>query len=106
MQQLQFTGFNKPYSTALYRRWTGWQAVQGGMTCSFITQRAAAAAAAAAVVQYVCPADGQSPCRAGNAWPYGMCTLKKIANPEKPEFWSTNPSEWLGTRPLSRRLSQ
>jgi hypothetical protein len=26
----------------------------------------------------------------GDSWPYGMCTLKKVPDASKPQFWSTN----------------
>lgn len=42
------------------------------------------------LVQYVCANNGEGPCNPGDAWPYGMCTLKKLQDPVKPEFWSTN----------------
>jgi hypothetical protein len=42
-----------------------------------------------ASLQYVCK-DGAWPCEPGDQWPYGMCSLKKITNPVKPKFWSSN----------------
>jgi hypothetical protein len=42
--------------------------------------------------QYECDANGN--CKPGDKWPYGMCSLKKLANADKPEFWSNNPGEW------------
>jgi hypothetical protein len=42
--------------------------------------------------QYEC--DNSGNCKPGDKWPYGMCSLKKLANADKPEFWSNNPGEW------------
>ncbi|WIA30643.1 hypothetical protein OEZ86_000718 [Tetradesmus obliquus] len=38
----------------------------------------------------------QFSCKATGKWPQGMCSLKKLANPAKPEYWSTNAGEgWV-----------
>jgi hypothetical protein len=38
--------------------------------------------------------DGsQFTCKPTGRWPQGMCSLKKLANPAKPEYWSSNASE-------------
>ncbi|KAF6259442.1 hypothetical protein COO60DRAFT_1638392 [Scenedesmus sp. NREL 46B-D3] len=35
-------------------------------------------------------------CTAGSRWPHGMCSLMRLANPAKPEYWSTNAAEgWV-----------
>lgn len=40
--------------------------------------------------------DGQYVCKRTTKWPYGMCTLKVLQEPTKPEFWSQDPGTLLG----------
>jgi hypothetical protein len=43
------------------------------------------------VVQHECDASGS--CKPGDKFPYGMCSLKRLADPSKPAFWSTDAGE-------------
>lgn len=41
-------------------------------------------------------ANGGWSCKATGRWPYGMCTLKVLKDPAKPEFWNKNQGMcWL-----------
>lgn len=44
-----------------------------------------------AVLQANC--DGLGTCEGTDKWPYGVCTLKKVASPSTPEWWSNNNGE-------------
>jgi hypothetical protein len=56
-------------------------------------------------MQVVCK-EGGWPCEPGDRWPYGMCSLKQLADPGKPEFWSKNAGEWMDASTLQQSLQR
>jgi hypothetical protein len=41
-------------------------------------------------------AESKKVCQPSDRWPQGMCSLKRLADPAKPQYWSTD----AGGRPL------